>query len=104
MIAWKKILRAVLLALIFPLSFAVFVMWMLGVEVSELTGKMVVLVIVFWLLVAYVSTAYNQLKHDFPEEYKRDTFARRRARIDSVLGAGVIGLLFLLAQSVFSFH
>jgi uncharacterized membrane protein len=101
---WKKILRPFVLALIFPLSFAAFVMWMLGVEVSELTGKMVVLVIVFWLLVAYVSTAYNQLKHDFPEEYKRDTYARRRARVDAILGAGVIGLLFLLAQSVFSSH
>jgi archaellum biogenesis protein FlaJ (TadC family) len=101
---WKKVLRSIVLALIFPVSFAAFMMWMLGVEVSELTEKMVVLVIVFWLLVAYVSTAYNQLKHDFPEEYKHDTYARRRARIDGVLGAGVIGLLFLLAQSVFSSH
>ena len=101
---WKKALRAIVLALIFPLSFAAFMMWMLRVEVSELTDRMVVSVIAFWLLVAYVSTAYNQLKHDFPKEYKQDTYARRRARIDSVLGAGVIGLLFLLAQSVFSSH
>ena len=96
----KRTLWFILSAVVAPVAFVTLLMWMLELEVPDLTSQMLVVGATFWILIFYVPAAYRQLKHDFPKEYERDTYARRRNRADTLLGAGVIGLFFLLAQFI----
>ena len=98
----KRIVQILAIGIVIPLLFEAFLMWMLRLQIDDLSPQAVVLGAGFWIIVAYVPWSYSELKHRYSKAYEEDGYNRLRSRADTLLGAGVIGLILLLAQAVLS--